>query len=103
MMGRSRSQPQKRGVNFVPLFGGALFYRRLHGGNAMGKFQDDAILSNVLAGLPKVAELIATAPEEKRERALGAAEQCYLKTGRELGYGETDAQEWVTVVMLRLR
>jgi hypothetical protein len=69
----------------------------------MGKFQDDGVLSNVLADLPKVAELIATVPEAKRERALEAAQQCYLKTARELGYGEVDAQEWATVVMLRLR
>lgn len=41
----------------------------------MGMFQDDGVLSEVLAGLPKVAELIETVPEEKRERALEAAER----------------------------
>jgi hypothetical protein len=67
------------------------------------KFQDDGVLSNVLAGLPRVAELIATVPEQKRERALEAAEQSYRKTARELGYGEADAQQWAATVMLRLR
>jgi hypothetical protein len=69
----------------------------------MEKFQDDGVLSNVLAGLPRVAEVIATVPEEKRERALEAAEECYLNTARELGYGEADAQQWAAAVMLRLR
>jgi hypothetical protein len=69
----------------------------------MRNIQDDGVLSNVLAGLPRVAELIATVPEERRERALEAAEHSYLNSARELGYDEVDAQQWVTAVMLRLR
>lgn len=66
-------------------------------------WQADTILSNVIAGLPKVAELIATIPEERRRRALEAAEQSYLRTARALGYDEGDAQQWAAVVMVRLR
>ena len=65
--------------------------------------KDDGLLSNVLAGLPRVAELIATIPDEKRARALDAAEQSYLETARERGYADADAQQWVAAVMLRLR
>lgn len=63
----------------------------------------DNILSAVIAGLPKVAELIATIPEEQRPQALDAAEQSYLRTARELGYEGEDALQWVSAVMLKLR
>jgi hypothetical protein len=63
----------------------------------------DEVLSSALAGLPKVAELIATFPLEHRRRALQAAEQSYLETARGLGYREADAVQWATAVMLRLR
>jgi hypothetical protein len=69
----------------------------------MRNIEDDGALSNVLAGLPRVIELIATVPGEKRERALEAAEQSYRDSARELGYGEADAQQWAAAVMLRLR
>jgi len=65
--------------------------------------EDGGVLLDVLAGLPKVAELIATIPDEQRGRALEAAEQSYLKSARELGYAEADAQQWVAAVMLHLR
>ena len=63
----------------------------------------DNILSAVIAGLPKVAELISTIPEERRGQALDAAEQSYLRTARQLGYEGEDALQWVSAVMLRLR
>lgn len=69
----------------------------------VARFDNDGVLLNVLAGLPRVAELIATVPEEKRERALEAAEESYLNTARALGYGEVDAQQWAAAVMVRLR
>ena len=47
----------------------------------------------MIAGLPKVAELIATVPGEKQELPLEAVEQRYLNTAR----------EWAVAVMLRLR
>lgn len=65
--------------------------------------QDDTTLSNVIAGLPRVAELIATVPEERRPIALAAAEESYLRTARALGYEEADARQWASTVMSRLR
>ena len=47
--------------------------------------------SSAMAGLPKVAELIATFPFEDRQRALEAAKQSCLETARELGYEEATA------------
>lgn len=65
--------------------------------------ESDTLFSNVLAGLPRVAEVIATVPEEKRSLALDAAEQSYLRIARDAGYDEAEAQEWTTAVMVRLR
>jgi hypothetical protein len=64
---------------------------------------DDTVLSNVIAGLPRVAELIATVPEQRRPDALTAAEESYLRTARTLGYEEADARQWASAVMFRLR
>jgi hypothetical protein len=63
----------------------------------------DEVFSSAVAGLPKVAELIATVPYEDRERAMEAAEQSYLKTARGLGYEEAIALRWAEAVMVRLR
>jgi hypothetical protein len=63
----------------------------------------DEIFSSAVAGLPKVAELIATLSSEDQRRALEAAERCYRETARALGYQEVDAVQWAEAVMLRLR
>jgi hypothetical protein len=63
----------------------------------------DSAFLNVLAGLPRVAELIATVPEERRLTALAAAEESYLRTARALGYEDADARQWATAVMSQLR
>ena len=60
----------------------------------------DEVFSSAVAGLPKVAGLIATFSSEDRRRALEAAERSYL---RALGYQETDAVQWAEAVMLRLQ
>ena len=64
---------------------------------------EDEVFSAAVAGLPKVAELIATFPVEDRMRALEAAERSYLETARGLGYQEGDALQWAAAVMFRLR
>jgi hypothetical protein len=64
---------------------------------------EDEILSAAIAGVPKVAELIATVPAEERTRALEAAEKSYLETAHNLGYQDADAQQWASAVMSRLR
>lgn len=65
--------------------------------------EHDPLLLKVIAGLPRVAELIATVPEHKRPQALNAAEQSYLKTACEHGYGAAEAQDWAAAVMSHLR
>ena len=46
---------------------------------------EDEVLSAAIAGVPKVAELIAAVPAEDRSRALDAA-------GKELSQNRTDAR-----------
>jgi hypothetical protein len=65
--------------------------------------ENDEAFSAAVEGLPKVAELIATAPEQKRWLALAAAQQSYVQTAQKLGYEENDAQEWASAVMTLLR
>ena len=64
---------------------------------------EDDLLSAAIAGVPRVAELIATVPVEERTRALEAAEKSYLETAHALGYQDADAQQWASAVMSRLR
>jgi hypothetical protein len=64
---------------------------------------EDKVLSAAIAGVPRVAEIIATVAAEERTRALEAAENSYLETARALGYQDADAQQWVSAVMSRLR
>jgi hypothetical protein len=65
--------------------------------------EGDETLSAAIAGLPKVAEVIAAVPTEDRARALEAAEKSYVQTALNLGYDDADAQEWASAVMLRSR
>jgi hypothetical protein len=65
--------------------------------------EGDEALSAAIAGLPKIAELIAAVPAEDRARALEAAEKSYVQTARSLGYEDADARQWASTVMLRLR
>jgi hypothetical protein len=44
------------------------------------------VFSAAVKGLPKVVELIAAIPEEKRSLALAAAQQSYLQTAQAVGY-----------------
>jgi hypothetical protein len=64
---------------------------------------EDEILSAAIAGVPRVAELIAMVPAEDRSRALLAAEKSYLETAHTLGYQDADAQQWASTVMSRLQ
>lgn len=65
--------------------------------------ESDRLFTNVVAGLPGVAEVMASVPEAKRSLALDAAEQSYLRIARDAGYDEAEAQEWTSAVMVRLR
>jgi hypothetical protein len=46
--------------------------------------EEGEVLSAAIAGLPKIAELIATVPAEDRARAMEAAEKSYLQTAHTL-------------------
>jgi len=61
------------------------------------------ILEAAVAGIPRVAEVVASVSLEHRARALEAAESSYRQTVRNLGYEEGPSQSWVSAVMLRLQ
>jgi hypothetical protein len=65
----------------------------------LDNLENDEVFSAAIKGLPKVVQLIAVVPEEKRSHALAVARQAYLRTARELGYEESDAQQWASMVM----
>jgi hypothetical protein len=64
---------------------------------------NDAILSNIIAGLPRVVELVVSVAEDRRPDALAAAEQSYIRTARGLGMDEPEARQWASLVMSRLK
>jgi len=49
-------------------------------------YEDEEILEAAIAGLPRVAEVVASIPEEDWTRALDAVESAYWQTVRGLGY-----------------
>jgi len=49
-------------------------------------YEDEEILEAAIAGLPRVAEVVASISEEDRSRALDAVESTYWQTVRGLGY-----------------
>ena len=59
----------------------------------------EEILEIAVAGVPRVARVIAAIPAEHWAEALAAAERSYLRTARDLGYGEVTAQNLVRAVM----
>jgi len=65
-------------------------------------FEQDQVLSAAISGIPKVAKLIALIRAEDQPRAL-EAERSYLETAHGLGYEGTEAVEWASTIMVRLR
>jgi hypothetical protein len=61
--------------------------------------ENDQAFCDAIRGLSRVVELISVIPNEKRSLALAAAHQIYLRTAQELGYNESDAQQWASAVM----
>jgi Cdc6-like AAA superfamily ATPase len=61
--------------------------------------ENDEVFSAAIKGLSKIVELISIIPDEKRSLALAAASQTYLRTAQELGYNESDAQQWASAVI----
>jgi hypothetical protein len=50
--------------------------------------ESDKVFSAAVMGLPKILELIAAIPEERRSLAFEAAQQSYLRTAQTVGYDE---------------
>jgi hypothetical protein len=66
-------------------------------------YQENAeVFSAVVEGIPRLVELMATLPPEKYRIALLAAQQSYLQTARTLGYRETQAQQWASIIISML-
>ena len=65
--------------------------------------EEEEILEAVVAGIPRVAEAVASIPEENRAKALDATESSYRQTARDLGYEEGLAEGWISAIMRRLQ
>jgi hypothetical protein len=68
----------------------------------MSSLEKVKALEAAVAGIPRVAEVIAAIPAEHRVQALHAARRSYLRTTLDLGYGDAAAKKWVSAVMFRL-
>jgi hypothetical protein len=58
---------------------------------------------DAIDGLSRVARAIVAVPAEVRTKAFAAVEESYRHTARELGYDETEVEEWTAGIMFRLR
>jgi len=65
--------------------------------------EEEEILEAAVAGIPKIAEVVASIPDRDRAKALDAVERSYRQTVRDLGYEEGPVQSWIVAVMLRLQ
>jgi hypothetical protein len=65
--------------------------------------EEAKVLEAAVAGIPKIAEIIAFMPVENRASAFDAAERTYLQIAKDLGGAEELAQKWASAVMVELR
>jgi hypothetical protein len=63
---------------------------------------EEAFLCAAIAGIPRVAGVIAGVVPEHRTMALRAARQGYVQTLRDLGYEEVVARKWALPILLQL-
>jgi hypothetical protein len=69
----------------------------------MGLYQESAEpFSAAVEGIPRVVELITSLPREEHPAALLVARQSYLQMARTLGYQETEAQQWASMIISML-
>ena len=61
------------------------------------------ILEATVAGISQVARVIAALPDERRARALDAAEHQYFQTALNLGCSEEPGRAWAAAITLHLR
>ncbi len=71
---------------------------------ALNDQKNAEIFSAAVKGIPRVVDLITitTFSAAKRPAALAAAQQSYLQTARTLGYSETEAQQWASMIISML-
>jgi hypothetical protein len=65
--------------------------------------KDEEVLETAIAGLARVAQVIASMPADDKARALEASERSYCETAVGLGYTDGEAQAWTATVMTSLR
>jgi hypothetical protein len=65
--------------------------------------KSDEVLRSALAGVPRVATVIAYMPPQDRKRAFTAAKQSYERTAQKLGYTRAAARQWASAVLRRLK
>jgi hypothetical protein len=65
--------------------------------------KSDEALRSALAGVPRVATVIAYMPPQDRKRAFTAAKQSYERTAQKLGYTRAAARQWASTVLRRLK
>lgn len=65
--------------------------------------EDEERLAAAVAGIPLVAEAVATTPDEVRTKILNAVEDSYRQTARDFGCDEDRIGSWVSTLMLRLQ
>jgi hypothetical protein len=60
-------------------------------------------LREAITGVSRVADAIVAIPANARSKALTAAEASYRQSALDLGYNDSEAQNWVDAMMFRLR
>jgi hypothetical protein len=63
----------------------------------------DEVLRAALAGVPRIATVIAYMPPQERQRAFMAAQKSYERTAQNLGYTRAAARQWASTVLRRLK
>ena len=66
-------------------------------------FEWQEALESIVATLPKMAEYLASIPDEQKTAAVDALERHYLQTALGLGCSEEPARMWVAALMAHVR
>jgi hypothetical protein len=67
------------------------------------KSEEEGSLEAAIAGIPRIAEAVASSPVEMWAKVLEAVENSYRETAHDLGYDEDHIQSWVSTIMLQLQ
>ena len=65
--------------------------------------EEDEFLEVASAALPRIIEIIAAFPVERRAGAFEVAERRYMQAARDFGCTEEAAARWVAAIMRKLR